>query len=140
MPVNTTFNPSKVEDFDKSNLTFNAQAAAATVPGYTTRNIDLVLTEDHLITGAWVVTTGGNPGDKMSLQIIDTNGTFTGIAGTMINQFVTNWFPGPNSDINLDMVYPAKLLGGMTVRLVYQSIGISAPFVAINYKLHKVLI
>lgn len=140
MSSGTTFNPNKTIDFERTKLTFNAQGASTTVPAGTTQSIDLTMTDDCLLTGAWLVTNGGNYGDKINFQIVDSTGAFSGTPGTVLLQGVTNWFTMPTTDVHLDMVYPAKIYTGLTLRLIYVSTGSSEVFIAINYKLHKVLV
>ena len=72
-------------------------------------------------------------------KIVDTTG-FTGYPpGTVLNQFITSWFVPIAVSENFDMIYPAKLISGLTARIVYTSTGSNDVFIAINYKLHKVL-
>lgn len=140
MASGTTFNPNKTADFERTKLTFNAQGVSATATAGTTTNIDLTMTDDCLLTGAWLVTHNGAYGDNINFQIVDGAGAFTGIPGTVILQAITNWSTPPTTDVQVDMVYPAKIYTGLTLRIVYTSTGESDAFVAINYKLHKVLV
>lgn len=142
MPTGTTYKPTRVNDFEASKLNFNAQGAGGIQSPNQTNNIDYLLTDDCLITGAWLVANNGNYGDHASFQVLDTAaGTYTGTPYGVINQFITNWFIPPTTSVQFDMAYPAKIYAGMTLRLEYTSTALLlAPFVAINYKLHKVLI
>lgn len=138
--IGSTFNPTTVSAFDKSKMTFDAQGVSATITAGQTANIDYTLTDDMFLTGSWFVTNNGYFGDTVIFQVIDPTG-FTGYpAGTVLNQFITNWFPIPSTDIDLDMSYPAKILGGMLLRVIYKSTGTMDVFVGVNYKLHKILI
>ena len=140
MPINTLFNPVSTQDFDKTKLNFKAQGVMANVSPGQTANLDIALTNDVLLTGAWVVTNNGNWGDTATFQVIDGTGQFTGVAGTVLNQFILNWYLPSQTADQFDIEYPAKILAGMTLRLVYTSTGTNSPFVAVNYKLHEVLV
>jgi len=140
MPTNTTYNPPNMMSFVKTALNFDARGFSTIVTAGTTSHIDFTLTDDMLITGAWVVTNNGNYGDTASLQVIDTNGTFTGVPGTVLNTFMTNWYLPPQTSEQFDIAYPAKIFAGLTLRIIYTSTGSNNVFVAINYKLHRVLI
>ena len=139
MPSNTTYNPPSVDSFVKTALLFNAQGVSATVTAGSTQNIDLTLTDDSLLTGVNVISGNGNFGDYVNLEVIDTSGAFTGVPGTLINQFVTNWYLAPEAQDEFKLSYPAKLLTGMTIRIIYVSTGTVNPFLATNYELHKIL-
>jgi len=141
MPSGTTFNPSNIGQFEKSKLNFNALGVSGTLTAHTTSNLDLLMSDDCLITGAWLVVNGGNYGDYACLQVVDVSGAFSGTPNTVLNQFMTNWYLPPSTDTQFDLVYPAKIYAGLTIRVVYTSTGlITPPFVAVNYKLHKVLV
>lgn len=140
MPSNTTYNPPNVLSFVKTALQFDAQGVNSTITAGTTSNIDYLLVDDCLLTGLELIVNNGNYGDTVSLQIIDTTGLFTGHAGYVLEQAASNWNVSPTSDTQFDLVYPAKILTGMTIRVAYTSTGSTNPFIAVNYKLHKCMI
>ena len=140
MPSNTLYNPVRTVDFDKTKLTFDGQGVSATITAGATSNLDYILTDDCLITGLELIVNDGNYGDTVSLRLVDTTG-FTGYpAGTVLDQFGTNWNIAPVSDTQFDIVYPAKIIAGLTLRVAYTSTGSNDVFLAVNYKLHKVLV
>lgn len=130
--INSTYSPTKISDFESSKLSFNALGSSFTVAPGTTSNIDLTLTDDMLITGAWLISVGAY-GDTVTFQVLDPD-------QNILSQFVTNWaIPAP-ANMTLDVPYPAKLPAGIILRLIYSSTGSTPAFVAINYKLHKILV
>jgi hypothetical protein len=139
MPTGTTYNPPNIDAFIKTALNFDAQGVSTTATAGSVTNLDYELTDDCLVTGMELIVNGGNYGDTANLQIIDTTGYFSGTPGKILNQFATNWHVAPIADTQFDMAYPAKILATMTLRVAYTSTGTTNPFVAINYKLHKVL-
>ena len=137
---NSTYNPIHENDFEKNKLTFDAQGVSTTVTSGSITNLDYTLTDDCLITGAELIVNNGNYGDTLSFHVVDTTG-FTGYpAGTVLDQYATNWNVAPVTDTQLSVVYPAKIITGLTLRVVYTSTGSSNPFIALNYKLHKCLV
>ncbi len=139
-PSGTFFNPIRVDEFEKTKLNFDGQGMSATVTAGSTQNVDLLLSDDVLLTGCWFITNNSNLGDTLTFQVVDTSGAFTGTPGTVLSQFITNWYPNVSTDINFEVPYPAKIPAGLTLRLVYVSTGSTNPFVAANYQLHKVLV
>lgn len=136
MPSNTGFNPKNIDDFDKANLNKDAKGVAGTITAGTNTNLDLILTDDILIAGGTVLLVKGAAlGDKIDFQVVHpTYG--------VINQFVTDWFMNPDStkqEIPTSN-YPAKLPAGLTLRLVYHSVGVTDVWVAVNFNKEKVLI
>jgi hypothetical protein len=147
---NSTYNPLSIAGFDKRLIQVNAQGVMASVSVSGTTNLDFPLTDDMLITGAWVLTNGSNPGDYAIVQITDitgniihalSQGAIPVTPGYVLNQFITNWYVNENTDAQFDFQYPAKLLAGMNIRFIYTAVETpSSPiFVAMNYKLHEVL-
>lgn len=141
MPSNTTYNPGNINDFIKSTLNYSAVGISSLVSFSSVTNIDHRLADDVLLTGAQVLTNCATFGDTINFQVVDVDGIFAP-AGTVLNQFVTNWQLKSDSQeqINLNINYPAKIYAGLYLRLVYTSIGSTDITVAINYSLHKVLI
>ena len=142
MPTGTTFKPLSASEFTADKLNFAGHGVlASAAPGVAT-NIDLVMTDDCLAQGVQMLTSGSAFGDYVHMQVVDASGAFTGAPGTVLNQFGTNWYMRGDSQfqLNKDMLYPAKVLAGMTMRIVYVSTGLTPVQVAVNYSLHKVLI
>ena len=134
MAINTTYKPSKVSDFEASKLNANYQSIQGTCTAGTIKNLDMVLTDDHLISGMEVTARGSNFGDTISFQVL--------MGATVVNQFVTNWGVCTDTQVKIakEIAYPAKLYAGLTLRVVYTSTGTVDVNIIINLDLHKVLI
>jgi hypothetical protein len=141
MPSNTTYNPVSVSDFEKNKLNYNGRGVSVTIPKGTSVNLDYTLTDDCLLTGVWLIIGRGNYGDSLTVQVLDLSNIYGYGAGAVLNTFVTNWYMPPSSATQIDIPYPAKIITGLTLRVIYTSTGtVDDPFLAINYKLHKVLV
>jgi hypothetical protein len=142
MPSNTVYNPAHEMDFEKSKLNFNSHGVSGTVNYGDTGSIDYTFTDDCLLTGIVFFSNSSQYGDYANLQIVDTNGITGAPPGTVLLQPATNWYICPNQYFSADVQYPAKIIAGLTIRLVYvsTSVGLGSTFVAINYKLHKCLV
>jgi len=128
-------------DFSKIGLNFNGNGVLGTATAGTATNIDFKLTEDDLITGAsFLLLSGANIGDYIDFQVVDRDGVYYP-AGTLLSQFCTNWYVSTDKQTQdvPEIPYPAKVLSGLVLRLVYNSTGTSAVKVAVNYHLHKVM-
>jgi len=140
MPSNTTYDPQSVADFQKSKLNYAAKGVSKLCPPGLTTDLDLVLTDDTLITGAWVISLYSNFGDTASFQVVDPSGAITGTPGGVVKTFIEEWLLVGNVNINMDMPYPAKIPAGLAIRLSYTNTGSLDVNLAINWKLHKVLV
>jgi hypothetical protein len=136
MAQNTTYNPEKVSDFEKSKLNFLGQSVTGTVVENETINADLVLTDDFLMNGGVLIVKEAKITDKVSLQVVHP------IYG-VVNEFVKEYRLAEDQQVqfNLDLPYPAKLFAGLTIRCKYQASSDAGTRVfALNLMLHKVLV
>ena len=123
------YNPTDVANFDKNKLNYNGQKVQALVPALTTQDLDITITDDHLLTGAQVVLTGNCDLDELQFKVV--SGT------TVVNQFI-DWYA---TNFSKDLPYPAKLVGGLKLRVTYKNTCATGSVnVRINYFLHKVLL
>lgn len=136
MPSNTTYNPEKVSDFTKSNISFLGQSVSGTANMSENKNSDITLTDDFLLTGGMLIVKNGSMGDRVSLQVVHP------VMG-VLNEFVKQWVVVEDSqkqfDLSLD--YPAKIPAGLILRCNYvaDSQILTREF-AVNFYLHKVLV
>lgn len=137
MPSNTTFDPRHTIEFDKTKLNKAAQGKKVSINKGTTTNIDLTLTDDMVLAGGSVLLVKDVTwGDKVTFQVLS--------GSTVIIEFITNWYLNPDKMEQTIPTsnYPAKVVTGLTLRIVYTSVaGVldPAPELVINYNLEKVL-
>jgi hypothetical protein len=133
MPTNTNFNPRNINEFEKSKLLKNAIGVSTTAAFGTTTNLDLLLTDDVLVTEGVLLARNVAQGDKVSFQIL--------MGEMVLNQFITDWYLNPDSTNQQTpkSSYPAKLPAGLTLRVIYTSVGTEDVWIAVNYNLEKIL-
>lgn len=132
----STYDPANTDQFEKSKLLLDIRGVIGTATHNATTNIDFDITDDELLTGATVHVQNSTFGDYIDIQVVHP------IAG-VVGQFVTSFYV--NSDvqkqIDFENKYPAKIVSGLKLRIVYHSTGLVLdPKVAVNYVLHKVLL
>ena len=133
-PINKDQYGSKDINADLRGNRFTATA------GESTTN-DFLISDDTLVDGAILIAIGSALGDNITCQVVDKDNVLGLGAGAVLGQYVTDWFMNPQASVQLDFVspYPAKLYGGLYLRLIYVSVGLTNVEVIVNYKLHKVL-
>ncbi len=106
-----------------------------------TVNIDLKMLDDNFITGGILYTLDSKFGDYINLQVVDVDNILGYGINTILGQYCTNWYMCSDSQeqLNETVNYPAKILSGLYLRIVYHSLGLSDVTVIINYRLHKAL-
>lgn len=103
---------------------------------------DLLIADDHLIDGAKLVVIGGSFGDRLDFQVVDIDNVMGLGANTVLGQYITDWYVNPETSeqMNFESRYPAKIFGGLYMRIRYKAVaGGTTRKVICNYKLHKVL-
>lgn len=135
MPSSTTFDPPNTNYFDKTKLNKTAQGVKITATAGTTTHLDYTLTDDVLMAGGNAfMAKGAAWGDKVAFQVLHP------IAGLLL-EFISDWYVNPDSTQQTVPTsnYPAKLVAGLILRVVYTSVGASNVEIAVNYNFEKVL-
>ena len=153
--INSTYAPKRYEDLNSDSCTVDNQTIQDVADAGTSTNIDLKLTDDHLITGIQLIVENANFGDTVTMQVVDNDGVLPTVYGPywtaeqpvlypnypVLRQFATNW--GLSSDVQVKFdegqLYPAKIIAGLYIRIIYTSTGTSNVNVIANYRLHMVL-
>lgn len=134
--------PIRQSEYSSKDLNLNFIGNQFTIPKGTTYNCDYKILDDLLVDGGRIIATNVVAGDSVTCQVIDKDNILGYGAGFVLNQFVTTWYlvPGQNLQWDFTVNYPAKVYAGLWIRVIYNSVGTETdPWVAINYKLHKVL-
>lgn len=137
MATNTFYNPDNRSQFSKSSLMFAGKSISFQCADNSESNGDLLLTDDHLLTGGILLVKNGNFSDEVSLQIVHPT---LGV----VNEFVSKYkiIEDETRQFMFDLDYPAKLSAGLSIRVFYKAANSnqSAREIAINLFLHKVLV
>lgn len=98
----------------------------------TTTAIDYILTEERYINGVRLLTKGAAWGDYIKFQVVHP------VYG-VLNEFGTKWYIDADNAKQEDVLvpYPARLPAGLTVRILYTSVGTENITVYANLYLHK---
>jgi hypothetical protein len=141
MPIGTKFAPSNSLEYGSKSLNADMRGVLFTATAGTSTSNDLLVSNDSLIDGAILIVIGASLGDTLTAQVVDVDNMLGYGAGTVLGQYLTSWYMNPNESFQLEFTspYPAKLFGGLYLRMTYTSVGSSDVSVIINYKLHKVL-
>lgn len=137
----STYNPSKISDFEATKLNFLGYGQSVACAASTTTQADVFLNDDFLLSGGSCIVKGAAHGDHIAMQVIDIDNVLGYGANTMLKSFITNWYVAEgSSSFLLEVPYPAKILGGLYIRITYTSTGLTPVNFAVNFLLHKVLI
>jgi hypothetical protein len=130
MATNTKYDVMNMNSIDKTKVNFNGKKNKVIIPAGSLQNIDISFADDVLITGAILKLENNNPDDSYKFQVVHPNGV------TVLNEFI-DWYA---VELDENLLYPAKIPGGLIVRIAYQSAGTSDVIVRVNYKAHKITV
>jgi hypothetical protein len=141
MPVGTKYAPAKKSDYGAKDLNAALTGTKFIAAASQETTHDFLISEDHLIDGAQLITVGANAGDKVKCQVIDKDNVLGYGQNVVLGEYVKDWYLDPSSSKQLEYEsnYPAKIYGGLYLRTVYTSTGAVPVTVIVNYLLHKVL-
>lgn len=104
-----------------------------------TTNVDFCITETRWINGAQLILKNHQFDDTANFQVVDVDGLFTP-PGTVLDEFVEDWAvisDTQNQGVHM-LDYPARIQGGLYVRIVYKSTGtLDDVAVKLNFFLHE---
>jgi hypothetical protein len=135
MPQNTTYNPLKTADIEKDKVQFDGKAIKGACSENQTIEIDLVMSDDCLMTGGVFSVKNGKYDDKVTLQVVHP------VYG-VVSQFVTDYgiVEDEQTQFNLEISYPAKIWTGLKIRCKYVACSVEGERkFNLNLLLHKVL-
>lgn len=141
MASNTTTVCTQVAQFNSNVVVYNQRGVKGTCAAGKVTTIDLKMLDDVYLTGGVLLAKNAAFGDFCDMQVVDVDNIMGYGAGAVLRQFVTNYFMD-DSSVNqgaFDLPYPAKIITGLYMRLVYHSTGMTAPQAAVNFALHTIL-
>lgn len=118
--------------FRGEGLSFTATAGASTT-------FDHILSEARLLDGIQLILKDQAFGDSVDLKIVDVNNTLGYGAGVVLDAFSTGWRVASDRQDQgqIRLPYAAEVLAGLSIRLVYHSVGASNVSVEANLFAHK---
>lgn len=130
----------KIKAFaDADNFRFRGTGISGSVEAGESGNVQHKLTEERYINGVRPVLKNHEFGDSMHFDIVDVDNILGYGAGVVLDRFADDWYVNPDmacqGDILID--YPAKVMAGLYIRVVYHSTGTEDVEVKVNLYLHK---
>ncbi len=136
--LNTKFNPGNLSEINNVMMKANNQGVIGSCPAGAT-NIDFTPTSDTIITMINIVAQNCNWGDYLDCKVVDVSGTYFP-AGTVVTQVITSAYMSSESKWSLSLYVdmPVKVLGGLTIRMIYTNTGSNIVGIAFNYHAYDI--
>ncbi len=131
----------QVSQFASDNVNSASRGVTGLALAGQVTNLDLKLTDDAFITGGVLRTYTSAFGDTATFQVVDVENLLGYGENVVLGQYINEWHMRSDvqEQINEITTYPAKILSGLYLRIIYTSTGDTDVLIAANYRLHKIL-
>jgi hypothetical protein len=109
-----------------------------TVAAGTTASLDIKIPATRFLQGIQLLIANGAIGDNASLEVVDVDGIMGYGTNLTLDRFGDNWFVDPQNILQRELIsnYTAQIIGGLYIRIIYESIGTQDVSVYANLMLH----
>jgi hypothetical protein len=109
---------------DATNFRFRGMAMDGIATKTTTTNIDFKLTEERYLNGGQMIVQNHVIGDYVKFQVIDKDNILGYGTNVILDEFISKWYlRDSNSQPEILLPYPARIIANLYIRIVYVSIG-----------------
>lgn len=140
--IGSTCAPNRWQEVEVSKVQSATMGATGTATANTTTNIDVLISDDCLISSIELIASNATFGDTVTVKIIDKDGVYAP-PNTVLATPVTNFniIGDTQLQARYDAIAPFKILGGVYFRFAYTSTSLLTNVsVAANLILAKLLI
>ena len=130
--------PVRVKAFsDSEGMRFRGTSFIDTVAADSTKSIDYKITEERYINGGKLIVKNMGDDDKITFQVVDKDNIIGLGANVVLDEFIKDFYLPINESLNVQLDYPAKIIAGLYLRLIYTNTNTSqAATVKCNLYLH----
>lgn len=137
---------------DTGGFRFRGASFKDTVLANTTKSIDYQVTQERWINGGQLILSQIGSEDRASFQVVDKDylyagilypADFNGIAwstaqpdGVVLDEFIKDYYIPTDMKLEIALAYPARILAGLYIRLIYTSTSGSDCLIKCNLYLH----
>ena len=121
---------------DTGGFRFRGASFIGSVPSNTTQDLDFLVVQERWINGGRAIVNNIGPEDKLTFQIVDKDNVIGLGAGTVLDEFICEYYVPTNGSLEVSLAYPARIPAGLYIRLKYTSTHASGCTVKCNLYLH----
>lgn len=101
-----------------------------------TTPIDYLIEQERYINGGFLIVDNIGLDDKISFQVVDKDNILGFGTEVVLDEFITDYYIPNDGKLEVKLDYPAKIMAGLYVRLLYSSTHASGCLVKCNLYLH----
>lgn len=121
---------------DAVGFRFRGASFKVDITGNSTEDYDYLLTAERWINGGCLIINNRGADDKVTFQVVDKDNLFGFGAGVVLDEFINDFYIPEDGKLEITLVYPARLIQGLYLRMKYTSTHIDGCTVKCNLYLH----
>jgi hypothetical protein len=137
---------------DTGGFRFRGASFKETVDSNSTKVIDYQITQERWINGGQLIVNNIGDDDKGTFQVVDKDYLYAGIlypadfggiawsiaepSGVVLDEFVKDFYIPTDKKLEIVLTYPARILAGLYLRLIYTSSHTDGCLIKCNLYLH----
>lgn len=121
---------------DAVGFRFRGASFKDTVATNTTKDIDYLISQERWINGGRAIIDNIGADDKVTFQVVDKDNILGFGAGTILDEFISNFYIPQDGNLEVRLAYPARIIAGLYIRLKYTSTHVSGCTLKCNLYLH----
>lgn len=120
---------------DSDGFRFRGASFVDTVAANSTKNIDYLVADERYINGGKLIVKDMGADDKVTFQVFDKDNVL-GFGAIVLDQFITDFYLPQGDPLEVALAYPARIIPGLYLRLVYTNTNSVEAKVKCNLYLH----
>lgn len=120
---------------DADGFRFRGASFIENVSANSTKEIDYLISDERYINGGRLIVKNMGEDDKITFQVVDKDGIF-GFGPMVLDQFITDFYLPAGESLEVALDYPARIVAGLYLRLIYTNTNSIEASVKCNLYLH----
>lgn len=122
---------------DTGGFRFRGSSFTGTVAGNTTQSVDVQISQERWINGGLLIVDNIGTNDQGTFQVVDKDYLYAGVLypsdfngipwstaqpnGVILDEFINGYYVPLDKKLEINLAYPARILSGLYIRLIYTS-------------------
>jgi len=115
---------------------FRGASFTGTATAGQSTSIDFKLIDDRYCNGGRLLVSQTGQEDQITFQVVDKDNILGYGAGVVLDQFIDGYYIPASDTLEVKLDYPAKIIAGLYMRLIYKNTSLTDTIVKCNLFLH----
>jgi hypothetical protein len=121
---------------DSEGMRFRGHSFSGEITANSTESIDYKIVEERFINGGKLMVSSVGIEDQISFQVVDKDNVLGLGANILLDEFIKDFYLPQNESLEVQLDYPARIIAGLYLRLIYKNTNDQNIKVRCNLYLH----